>query len=32
LHKTGHHQLERIVPMLNIGASSFAVVYDLSHR
>jgi hypothetical protein len=32
LHKTGHHQLERITPMLNIGASSFAVVYDLSHR
>jgi len=31
-HKTGHHQLERIAPMLNIGASSFAVVYDLSHR
>jgi hypothetical protein len=32
LHKTGHHQLERITPMLNIAASSFAVVYDLSHR
>lgn len=31
-HKNGHHQLERITPMLNIGASSFAVVYDLSHR
>ena len=31
-HKTGHHQLERIVPMLNIGASSFAVAYDLSHH
>lgn len=31
-HKTGHHQLERITPMLNIGASSFAVVYDLNHR
>jgi len=31
-HRTGHHQLERIIPMLNIGASSFAVVYDLSHR
>jgi hypothetical protein len=31
-HKTGHHQLERIMPMLNIGGSSFAVVYDLSHR
>ena len=31
-HKTGHHRLERIAPMLNIGASSFAVAYDLSHR
>jgi hypothetical protein len=31
-HKTGHHQLERITPMLSIGASSFAVVYDLNHR
>jgi hypothetical protein len=32
LHRTGHHRLEQITPMLNIGASSFAVVYDLSHR
>ncbi len=31
-HKTGHHHLERITPMLNIGASAFAVVYDLNHR
>jgi hypothetical protein len=31
-HKTGHHQLERITPMLDVGASSFAVVYDLRHR
>lgn len=31
-HKTGHHRLERITPMLNVGASSFAVVYDLRHR
>jgi|SRR5579863_3066537 len=31
-HKTGHHQLERLTPMLNIGASAFAVVYDLNHR
>jgi hypothetical protein len=31
-HKTGHHRLERITPMINIGASSFAVAYDLSHR
>jgi len=32
LHKTGHHRLERLTPMFNIGASSFAVAYDLSHR
>jgi hypothetical protein len=32
LHKTGHHKLERITPMLNIGTSTFAVVYDLKHR
>jgi hypothetical protein len=31
-HKTGHHQLERLTPMLNIGASVFAVIYDLNHR
>jgi hypothetical protein len=31
-HKTGHHKLERITPLLNIGASSFAVAYDFSHR
>lgn len=31
-HNTGHHQLERIVPMLNLGTSSFAVAYDLRHR
>jgi hypothetical protein len=31
-HKTGHHQLERLTPMLNIGASAFAVIYDLNHR
>jgi hypothetical protein len=31
-HKTGHHQLERLTPMLDIGASAFAVVYDLNHR
>jgi hypothetical protein len=32
LHKTGHHKLERIVSMSNIGVSSFAVGYDLAHR
>jgi hypothetical protein len=31
-HKTGHHQLERLTPMFNIGASAFAVMYDLNHR
>lgn len=31
-HKTGHHQLERLTPMLNIGSSVFAVIYDLNHR
>ena len=31
-HKTGHHKLERIAPLLNIGASAVAVVYDLNHR
>ena len=32
LHRTGHHKLERLTPMLNIAGSSFAVVYDLNHR
>jgi hypothetical protein len=32
LHRTRHHQLERLTSMLNIGASSFAVGYDLSRR
>jgi hypothetical protein len=31
-HKTGHHKLERIVSMANVGASSVAVGYDLAHR
>jgi hypothetical protein len=31
-HRTGHHKLERITPMLDIGTSTFAVVYDLNHR
>jgi hypothetical protein len=31
-HKTGHHRLERLTSMLNIGASSFAVAYDLGHH
>jgi len=32
LHKTGHHKLERLIPMANIGASGFAVTYGLTHR
>lgn len=31
-HKTGHHRLERVVSFVNIGASSGAVAYGLSHR
>lgn len=32
LHKTGHHKLERMVPVVNIGASMGAVGYGLAHR
>lgn len=31
-HKTGHHKLERTVPMVNIAASAGAVGYGLMHR
>ncbi len=31
-HKTGHHRLERIVPLVNFGASAVAVTYGLTHR
>ena len=31
-HKTGHHRLERLTPLVNFGASAFAVSYGLSHR
>ena len=31
-HKTGHHKLERLASMINIGASTTAVAYDLTHR
>lgn len=31
-HKTGHHRLERVTPMIDIGGSAFAVIYDLKHR
>jgi len=32
LHKTGHHKLERIVSIANIGASAGAIGYGLAHR
>ena len=31
-HKTGHHKLERLAPLVNIGMSAFAVSYGLAHR
>ena len=31
-HKTGHHKLERLVSVVNIGASGAAVSYGLAHR
>jgi hypothetical protein len=31
-HKTGHHRLERAVSIVNIGSSTGAVAYGLSHR
>jgi hypothetical protein len=31
-HKTGHHRIERVISMLNIGASAAAVSFDLAHR
>lgn len=31
-HKTGHHRLERVVPLVNFGASAVAVTYGLTHR
>lgn len=31
-HKTGHHKLERMVSMVNVGSSAGAVTYDLLHR
>ena len=31
-HKTGHHTLERIVSLVNIGTSAGAVSYGLTHR
>jgi len=31
-HRTGHHRLERITSLVNIGASGVAVTYGLAHR
>lgn len=31
-HKTGHHKLERLTPLVNFSASAAAVAYGLSHR
>lgn len=31
-HKTGHHRMERMVSMVNIGGSMGAVSYGLAHR
>jgi hypothetical protein len=31
-HKTGHHKLERLTSIANIGASGGAVAYGLMHR
>lgn len=32
LHETGHHKLERMVSVVNIGSSATAVGYGLAHR
>ena len=31
-HKTGHHKLERLTPIVNFGMSAFAVSYGLARR
>lgn len=31
-HRSGHHRLERMTPLINIATSAFAVSYGLSHR
>ena len=31
-HKTGHHKLERITSVINIGGSAAAVAYGIAHR
>jgi hypothetical protein len=30
-HKTGHHKLERMVSLVDIGSSTGAVSYGLTH-
>jgi len=32
LHRTGHHRLERMTSLVNIGGSAGAVAYGLTHR
>ena len=31
-HKTGHHRLERATALVNLGGSTGAVAYGLTHR
>jgi hypothetical protein len=31
-HETGHHKMERVASMVNIGSSAAAVTFDLAHR
>jgi hypothetical protein len=31
-HKTGHHKLERLAPMINMAASGYAIGYGLKHH
>ena len=31
-HKTGHHKMERLVSVVNIGSSAGAVGFGLAHR
>jgi hypothetical protein len=31
-HKTGHHRLERLAPMVNMAASGYAIGYGLRHH
>jgi hypothetical protein len=31
-HRSGHHRLERITSMINIGASTVAVTYSVTHQ